>query len=386
MAESHILIYAPWIEGGDLMNLQHVAEGLLKINHQLTLAIDMRTNEVRDILHRENPSLLAQTNLINAFGPNHKFRGGSEPQAIRELLRETGADTVFINMIDTFISRTLRHAALGIDPPAGLKGKLGGHYSRPKWFSPQYAGPNSWLKEKGFARLSREGWFTSLLVPNEYETEELQTAYPHTQFVFMPEPGQRPTMAREASRRHFNLPENTIVLLNYGVGHRRKGLHLVTKALRRVDSPRLFLLSAGRHTKNQAAKDEAMALEKQGRAKVIDRYITEEEEAMCFRACDFVLTPYLSHYGSSNVLALAVRAARPVLASDFHLIGRRVRERNLGVMFQDRSVDDLTAKLREISQIQGNPIAAFEENLADYAKELTVESFYAAVQKAFPMN
>ena len=50
MADSHILLFVSRIEGGDLMNLQYVAEGLLKINHRLTLAIDMRTDEVREIL------------------------------------------------------------------------------------------------------------------------------------------------------------------------------------------------------------------------------------------------------------------------------------------------------------------------------------------------
>ena len=384
MAESHILLFVSRIEGGDLMNLQHVAEGLLKINHRLTLAIDMRTDEVREILQRESPTLLAETEQVNAYGPDGKFRGGSEMQALRETYVESGANKVFINMVDTFISGMLRWAALGMNPPIELKGKLGGHYSRPKWFPPEFASFNNWLKKKGFARLSREGWFGSLLIPNEYYMEDLQRDYPNTHFVFMPEPGQRPTISREEARRHFGLPEDAIVLLNYGVGHRRKGLHLVTEALQRVDSPRLFLFSAGRHNKNLKARDEALVMEKQGRAKVIDRYITEEEEAMCYRACDFVLAPYLSHFGSSNVLALAVRAGRPMLASEYDLIGQRVRKRKLGILFRDRSVDDLTDKLRKISQITGDPIVPYADDLAVYSEELTVESFHAAVQAAFP--
>ena len=386
MTESHILIYAPWIEGGDLMNLQHVAEGLLEINHRVTLAIDLRTDEVRRILRREKASLLDRTEQVNAYGPNGQFLGGSELQAVNRLLLRTGANTVLVNMIDTFISGTLRRAAFGINPPIELKGKLGGHYSRPKWFSPQHTGFNSWLKKRGFANLSREGWFGSLLVPNEYETEDLQQIFPNTQFVFMPEPGQQPTISRDEARRYFDLPKDAIVLLNYGVGHKRKGLHLVTEALRRIDSPRLFLFSAGRHTRNTQARDEAMELEKRNRAKVIDRYITGKEEAICFRGCDFVLAPYLSHYGSSNVLALAVRAGRPVLASDFHLIGRRVRDRKLGVLFRDCSVDDLESKLREITQITDDPVAPYSGQLSAYAKELTVEAFHSSVQTAYPNN
>ena len=73
-----------------------------------------------------------------------------------------------------------------------------------------------------------------------------------------------------------------------------------------------------------------------------------------------------------------------MLASDFDLIGRRVRDRKLGVLFRDRSVDDLTAKLRDLSEITGDPIAPYADDLAAYAEELTVESYRAALQTAFP--
>ena len=366
------------------MSLHHVAEGLMSIGHKLTLAMDLRTNEAREVLRRKNPALLTETNQVNAYGANGKFRGGSELKALREVFMASGADKTFVDSLDGFISSMLRWSALGINPPSELKGKLGGIYNHPQWFPPEFASFNNWLKKTGFAKLSREGWFNSLLILSEYYVDDLNNKYPDTNFVFLPEPGQRPSISQEQARRHFGLPEDAIILLNYGVGHRRKGLHLVTEAFRRIDSPRLFLFSAGRHNKDLKTRDEAMALEKQGRAKVIDRYITEEEEAICYRACDFVLAPYLSHYCSSNVLALAVLAGRPMLASDYDLIGRRVRDRKLGVLFRNRSADDLTAKLHQINTITGDPIAPYTDQLAMYAEELTVESYHAALQNAFP--
>lgn len=384
MAESHILLFEPRNEGHHLMSLHHVAEGLMKIGHQLTLAIDLRTNEAQEVLQRKNPALLAETNQVNAYAGDGKFRGGSELKALSKVFMESGADKTFVDSLDGFISSMLRWSALGINPPSELKGKLGGIYNHPQWFPPEFASFNNWLKKKGFAKLSREGWFSSLLILSEYYVEDLGKDYPETNFVFLPEPGQRSSISQEQARRHFDLPKDAIILLNYGVGHRRKGLHLVTEALRRIDSPSLFLFSAGRHNKDLKTRDEAIALEKQGRAKVIDRYITEKEEAVCYRACDFVLAPYLSHYCSSNVLALAVLAGRPILASNYDLIGRRVRDRKLGILFQDRSVDDLTAKLHEISTITGDPVAPYADHLAIYAEELTVESYRSALQNAFP--
>ena len=384
MADSHILFFEPRNEGHHLMSLHHVAEGLLEAGHQLTLAIDLRTDDARNILFRKNPTLISSTEQTNAYGPDGQFRSGSEIQALRDIFLESEADTAFIDSLDGFISKLLRRAALGMDPPIELKGHLGGIYNHPKWFPPEFSSLNNWLKKKGFARLSREGWFGSLLILSEYYIDGLQRDYPDTDFVFLPEPGQRPKGSRQDARNYFGLPDDAIVLLNYGVGHRRKGLHLVTEAMKRIDSPRLFLFSAGRHNKDLATRDEAIELEKLGRAKVIDRYITEEEEALCYLACDFVLAPYLSHYCSSNVLALAVLAGRPTIASDYDLIGRRVKDRKLGVQFRDRSVDDLTEKLWEIAQITGDPVKPYAANLAAYAEELTVESYRAALQNAFP--
>ena len=366
------------------MSLHHVVEGLLEIDHRITMAIDLRTEEAREVLRRKTPTLLAETEQVNAYGSNGKFRGGSELRALAEVFVESGADTTFVDSLDGFISAMLRRAAVGIDPPSELKGKLGGIYNHPKWFPPEFASFNNWLKKKGFARLSAEGWFGSMLILSEYYVADMQPDYPDTDFVFLPEPGQRPTISQEDARLHFDLPDDTIVLLNYGVGHRRKGLHLVTEALNKIDSPRLFLFCAGRQNRDLATLEETMQLEKRGRAKVINRFITEEEEGICYRACDFVLAPYLSHFCSSNVLALAVLAGRPALASDYDLIGQRVRDRKLGILFCDRSVEDLTAKSKTLSETSGNPIESYATELAAYAEELTVEFYRAALQTAFP--
>ena len=384
MINSHILLFEPRNEGHHLMSLHHVAESLLEINHRLTLAFDLRTDEAREVLRRKNPALLSETEQVNAYGANGRYRAGSEINALAEVFVESGANTAFVDSLDGFLSATLRRAAFGIHPPRELKGQLGGIYNHPKWFPKEYAGINSWLKQRGFTRLSREGWFGPLLILSEYYAADLPPLFPDTQFKFLPEPGQRPTLSQAAARKHFDLPDDRIILLNYGVGHRRKGLHLVTEALRRFDSSKLFLLCAGRQNKDLKTLEETLALENLGRAKVLNRYITEEEESICYRACDFVLAPYLSHFCSSNVLALAVLAGRPMLASDFDLIGRRVRDRQLGILFQDRSVDDLTEKLRTLSTATGDPIAPYAAALDRYAQELSIESYRTAIQTVFP--
>ena len=366
------------------MFLHHVVEGLLEANYRLTLAIDLRTETARKILREKNPDLLTETSQLNTYEKSGNYRKGSEINALADVFVESGAGTTFVNSLDGFASAILRRATLGANPPAELKGRLGGIYERPRWFSEALGGFNNWLKQRGFARLSRNGWFTNILLLNEFFAKDMPRQFPDTQFGFLPTTGPRVTIPQEEARRHLDLPSDAIILLNYGVGHRRKGLHLVTQALNKINSPRLFLLCAGKQNRDSATLEETLHLEKQGRAKVLNRYITEEEEGLCFRASDFILAPYLSHFGNSNILAQAVLAGRPVLASDYDLIGRRVRERQLGILFKDQSIADLTSKLKTLSTANPSAHESYTEALDHYAQELSIESFRTALQTVFP--
>jgi len=384
MNKRHLLFFEPRIEGHHLMFLQHVVEALLEADWNITLAIDQRTDHASTVLHEKNPDLMAHTRQINAYDSSDKFHNGSELTALARCLQASGAESSFVNSLDGFISSTLRKAAFGLRPPSCLHGRIGGIYERPRWFSSEFGGVNQWLKKQGFLKLSNEGWFTRICLLNEFFAEDMPAQFPGSDFHFLPTPGPLITTPQQTARQKLGLPKNAIILLNYGVGHRRKGLHLVTTALNRIDNPELFLLCAGRQNRDLDTLNETLKLEKQGRAKILNRYISDEEEGLCFRAADYILVPYLSHFGNSNILAQAVLAGRPVIASDFDLIGRRVRERKLGILFNDRSLDSLTRQLRLLDIANEAGRHEFDAAIKLYAEELSIESFRSALNVAYP--
>jgi glycosyltransferase involved in cell wall biosynthesis len=79
-------------------------------------------------------------------------------------------------------------------------------------------------------------------------------------------------------------------------------------------------------------------LEAQGRARLINRYVSTAEEQLSFAACDMVLLPYVGHFGISAVLSQAMAANKPVIASDEQLLGRLVREHGAGLLFRPGDV------------------------------------------------
>jgi hypothetical protein len=67
---------------------------------------------------------------------------------------------------------------------------------------------------------------------------------------------------------------------------------------------------------------------------LLDRFIEHSEEARLFAASDMVWLGYSNHYGGSGVLAQAIAANRPVLASEEGIIGWRTKKHGLGETFK----------------------------------------------------
>jgi glycosyltransferase involved in cell wall biosynthesis len=96
-----------------------------------------------------------------------------------------------------------------------------------------------------------------------------------------------------------------------------------------------------------------------------------------------VLLPYWSHYGSANLLAGAAAAGRPVLASDFHLVGRLTRENLLGWTFRDRDAGDFARALDLLAQTTPAVRAEFAPALAAYAAASTRGVLIRRIQEMF---
>jgi glycosyltransferase involved in cell wall biosynthesis len=64
---------------------------------------------------------------------------------------------------------------------------------------------------------------------------------------------------------------------------------------------------------------------------LIDRFLTDREFVSFFSAADVVCMPYKEFVGSSGILIHAAAFGRPVLASDFGLVGELVKRHGLGV-------------------------------------------------------
>ena len=108
------------------------------------------------------------------------------------------------------------------------------------------------------------------------------------------------------------------------------------------------------------------------------RFLRAGEIAALVDRADVVLAPYQRFVGSSGVLMWAASRGRPVIAQDYGLVGRLVREHGLGLT---ADTTDPSALARAITAAVDHPVGglADHDRLAGFAAGLTPEAFAAGI-------
>jgi len=367
-----LLIFEPQIAGHRLTWLQYITEDFLDFGYRVTLALDLRT-EAEKIIRENLSPLCSRITMMSVFDEHGRWRGGSKIKSMAECKEISQARHVFVNELDDVASSVLRRAALGIYPPPSLKGYLNGIYFRPRFLSEPAWPPGNMIKSSGFHKLCNQGWFKRIYLVDECLISS-QTNHNHL-FHFLPDvwSGDYVRSLPEA-RKVLDIPLDKFVFLQYGVGNRRKGLHLVISAMTKMmpDSG-CFLLCAGQIEDHLAKK--IVLLEKKGVAKLMNRYVSDEEERLAFGAADVVLLPYVDHYGSSGVLSRAAAAGKMVIASDAGLLAKRVREHGLGFLFKMNNARALQNSMVKAVLLNNESRSEIQRNALRYASTCSREEF-----------
>ena len=282
--------------------------------------------------------------------------------------------------LDEFASSLFRNAALFGNLPSSLRGNLRGIYIRPRPLDPSQSGLGNRLKRRGYRRLSASRAFAGLGILDEFLIERLRRERVGPPLTWIPDFWHpMPPVDREEARADFGVPADRTALLMAGVPHRRKGLDLAVESMSHVRNDSVMLLIAGRQVDEARNMPNLHALVEAGRAVIHDRHLTDRELAMAFAASDRVLLPYRSHYGSSGILSTAAAMGKPVIASDFHLIGRRVVDHHLGVTHLNEDHRSLAEAIDASADAGKVELDAWRSGLDAWQRRTSPEAFSNAV-------
>ena len=177
-------------------------------------------------------------------------------------------------------------------------------------------------------------------------------------------------------------PDRRLAVM-FGVLDERKGLPVLLDALERLPDAtarRLAVVLAGAMDDGERAKLVARVEGVRSRtaAQVLldERFLADEEIQPLLKRSDLVLLPYVRHVGSSGVLVRAAQAGRPVLTSDYGVLGAHARRHRLGLAVDTTDAGvvarALTAWLDDPGTVPFDPGAA-----AAFAAANTSETFGA---------
>ena len=306
-----------------------------------------------------------------------------------------------------YVDRFQLPLALRLPVPCNLSGI----YFRPTFHYQSFLGYNAFLKACANARSERVRAFRQSLLwrlacrhprlkvlfsLDPLAVEPLQrfgkmAKHPFgTKVVHLPDPVElyaKETGSRmiDELRDELGIEAGRRVFLLFGVLSERKGIYELLDCLNLLatsELARLSLLLVGQVTVTDEARLQAK-IHSISRAMPIqiimrNQFIAEEDVALYFELADVILAPYQRHVGMSGILVLAAAASKPVLASNYGLMGEMVRRRSLGITVDSTKPNEIAKGVSAF--LEGEPTEMFDsQSAAQFARENSAERFARVV-------
>ncbi|MFZ5779751.1 MAG: glycosyltransferase [Pseudomonadota bacterium] len=203
---------------------------------------------------------------------------------------------------------------------------------------------------------------------------------------YLPDPAHPPVAARYDDTQ---LPPDRLIFLLFGYLTERKGALVMLQALEQLPSSvasRIGVLLAGRvepalRDRLEEARQRLLQACPTLWLGVDDRRLDDAELESLVQRSSVILAPYQRFVGSSGVLLWAARAGRPLLAQEYGLVGRLIRDHRLGLAV-DASCP--TALADAITQMVQRGPASFldRESAGKFVESRTPHRFAAGVLAA----
>ncbi|MEO0537409.1 MAG: glycosyltransferase [Cyanobacteria bacterium P01_A01_bin.123] len=197
-----------------------------------------------------------------------------------------------------------------------------------------------------------------------------------------------PDMRVQQLKAELGIEPNTKkVFLLFGALSRRKGIHHLLEAiplLPKAISSQICLLLVGSLGSN--ADDKSFLQERLARLAIknalqviiVDQFIPESNIQVYFKISDIILALYQRHVGMSGILNRAAIATKPVLSTNYGLMGELTRRYKLGLTLDSTQPQDIANSLSRC--IQERPECWIDPKLMQqFANQNDVERFSKAV-------
>lgn len=238
-----------------------------------------------------------------------------------------------------------------------------------------------WQDAFKYFLLSRFRVFHRVLMCNDSASAHYLNRLFHTaKFRYMPDPvGALPDYPGHDIREELGISRSEKVFLHPGSMYGYKNTLGILRALCLMDEKRTskpVVIFAGQI--RDGIKEEFNRLYQKasshGRLFLLEGYLPFERMADLFVTCDYVLIPYSVKGQSSGIVGHAAYYGKPVVAVKGGVIGKMVRQWQLGYLLEDDSETSICRFLDEA--LDRTPVSTVGNT---YAEEHTIQKFYHTV-------
>jgi glycosyltransferase involved in cell wall biosynthesis len=220
-----------------------------------------------------------------------------------------------------------------------------------------------WRKKFLLSRILTHPQFLTLFCLDPFVIKHIDKFHSHVRAVHLPEPVQtynnfKPEL--ESLRKSLGILRGRRVFLLFGVLKKYKGTHQLLESISMLPSTlcqKLCLLLIGPLGSGFEDKTRIQTriteISQSLPVQIIthDRFVPDREIQSYFQIADVILTPYQRHIAMSAILVRAAAAQKPVLSSDYGLMGEIIRYWKLGLTcdstFPSKIAEGLTKFLLE---------------------------------------
>ncbi len=256
-----------------------------------------------------------------------------------------------------YLDTCLRPLAISQSLPCPLSGI----YFRPTFHYSTFSQPHAsnllqrW-QELGLLSLvglrSQVHTFFSL---DPFAVPELNRRLRSAQAIHLPDPVLLETASTEqvdTLREKLGIKEDRRIALLFGALTQRKGVPQLLDAVAQLSSneaQKLCLLLVGESNIADQLNHRIAQITKQLPIQILSHYefVPEADVSAYFQLADLVLAPYQRHVGMSGILLQAAAASKPVLSSDYGLMGELVHRHQLGVTVDSTQPTAIAQGLKE---------------------------------------
>jgi glycosyltransferase involved in cell wall biosynthesis len=286
------------------------------------------------------------------------WRNFQEWQLLCQYAKSLDASECLIMYLDTCQTQL----ALGFKAPCKLSGiyfKPTFHYSDFSGYIPSRKNYLQQYREKTLlARMLKHPQLKTLFCLDPFVIKYLDRLNSHVEAVHLPDPVQVNCniigqLQIDILRTELGIDAGRQIFLLFGSFEaERKGVYQTLEAISQLPtklSKQICLLIIGNaDLPEQAAIQSRIEQVQQSQpVQVVTqfKYISDNTVQAYFQLADIVLAPYQRHIGMSGILLLAAAAQKPVLSSDYGLMGEMVKRYHLGLGVDSTVPSDIAQAL-----------------------------------------